>query len=492
MMISPGHEEPDQAELNPDVLLPEIRQGFVHWMMAAGVLALAVTAWQLLEIQEEATSSWVKPVVIALLAFSPVGLAVYLGLVKKRLVSTAAVYSAVTVAMLIAGGLVLAAAVVSMQNITPDPTVSITIPVNGLTLWMPYLLVLYALASVMIPMPPPLSFRGPLVLTIVWAIAVASTTSMGWDSLGRVAAVIVGVLFLVPGLVLSTWRWGRFQERLHHGQLQGHVERLGGELVRAREVHEGLFPEPMTGPVSFEYVYVPNEQIGGDFLHAWRCPKTGRTTIVLLDVVGHGLTAALTVNRLSGELDRLRAEFPDIGPGDLMSRLNRYIYLTMAQYSIYTTAGCFEIDPVDGVLRWVLAGHPPAMLRRENGSVEELECTAVLLGAVPDAQFDPDEQRTTVAPGDVIFGYTDGTIESRNPAGEEFTIDRMRDCVGFDTPPRDWPRFILNAVERHHAGNQTDDILVVCITYDHPHIPLDQDSFDPLDSTSLYIGTRGR
>src|SRR5690606_28540475 len=85
------------------------------------------------------------------------------------------------------------------------------------------------------------------------------------------------------------------------------------ELTDARRIHESLFPKPKCeGDVHFLYLYEPMRQIGGDYLFVSCAPTDdGRRemlSFVVIDVTGHGIPAALTVNRLHGELSRLFAE----------------------------------------------------------------------------------------------------------------------------------------------------------------------------------------
>ena len=72
----------------------------------------------------------------------------------------------------------------------------------------------------------------------------------------------------------------------------------------------------------------------------------GRLRVLLLDVTGHGLAAAMTVTRLSGEIERIIAEQPDIGPAALLQCLNHYTELLLSQHSIFATAVVAEVDPM--------------------------------------------------------------------------------------------------------------------------------------------------
>jgi sigma-B regulation protein RsbU (phosphoserine phosphatase) len=188
-----------------------------------------------------------------------------------------------------------------------------------------------------------------------------------------------------------------------------------------------MFPAPHDdGFVRFEYSYTPMREIGGDYVHL-HVGAEGLIHLTLMDVTGHGLAAALTVNRLYGELERIRAESPTAEPGEVMTLLNRYINLTMVRHNIFVTALCITLDPYEGRLYWCSAGHPPAFLRGVNGVVTELTATAVLLGALTPTEFKPDQRTMELSPGDVVLAYTDGAFETR---GSNRPLDGLEEACG--------------------------------------------------------------
>lgn len=280
----------------------------------------------------------------------------------------------------------------------------------------------------------------------------------------HVVIAMLSPLVLVPGAILAGWRIRVREERRSQETLRGRMTLVDDELSRARTIHDAMFPAAFEREIAFEYTYEPNHEIGGDYVHLHQCRATGAITITLLDVAGHGLAAALTVNRLYGELERIFAEDAAATPKQVMGLLNRYIHLTMSRHSMFATGTCMRLDPTDGELRWVSAGHPPSLLRRADGSVQDLDTTTILLGALGSDEFESVEERLSLTPGDVVIAYTDGAFEARNAAREQFGIPRIRDLVGFDTPPRAWSRFIAGAVQDHHGGVADDDVLIATMT----------------------------
>jgi serine phosphatase RsbU (regulator of sigma subunit) len=308
-------------------------------------------------------------------------------------------------------------------------------------------------------------------LMVVWAATFLVPHATEMEMLDRVVAIIVSPVVLVPGALVARWRAQRRAEDRQRAELTERVEHFGGELTRARIVHDAMFPQQFTGHIAFEYEYQPIREIGGDYVHTHVCPDTGRVLLTLLDVAGHGLAAALTVNRLFGELERILAENRNAEPAEITSLLNRYIFLTMSRHSLFATGTCMLLDPANGMLKWVSAGHPPSLVRHADGRVAELETTAALMGAIEPESFDPGQAEMKLSPGEVVIAYTDGAFEARNGEGMRFGMDRVRETARFDPPPRSWPKFIAGAVAQHHEGFADDDVLIAALTLRSMRVP---------------------
>ena len=373
---------------------------------------------------------------------------------RGRLETRGQVTTTATLMLIIVGTILIATRLV-LQKAVP------THPIFGIV----DLLVLHLLACLFLPWTPKESVPPFALLLLLWAVSILAPRFEEIDILDRVVGAIISPAILVPGALIAGWRSRRRQEDLERLQLGQQVRDIGGELSRARIVHDAMFPPPSgDGAVEFDYEYVPIAEIGGDYVHLHRCRDTGKVCLTLLDVAGHGLAAALTVNRLFGELERIRAENPKAAPGDVMSLLNRYIFLTMARHNLYATGACFELDPANGNLTWVNAGHPPAMLRQTTGSVSDVPGTTIMLGVESPDEFEPNEQVTTLRPGDVVIAYTDGAFEARDRNGKRLGIDLLRRTAAFDPPPRSWTKFMAHAVAQHHEGNADDDVLIASLT----------------------------
>jgi serine phosphatase RsbU (regulator of sigma subunit) len=272
----------------------------------------------------------------------------------------------------------------------------------------------------------------------------------------------------VPGAAICWWRHSRFRERFTQRMIKGRYLEMRRELVDARRIHEALFPRPIRdGPLRFDYAYEPMRQIGGDYLHVCLSPAEEGAerplNLVVIDVTGHGIPAALTVNRLHGELQRVFAENPRVGPGEVLRLLNSYVHLTLAGHSVYVTALCVRIDPERETIEYASGGHPPAFLRAVDGTLEQLASTAFVLGACPGEDFKADPKALRFGPGDALIAYTDGAIEARDRAGRYFGVGGLQRVLALTPAPRDggWPAIVTGAVDQHRFGPTADDTLVV-------------------------------
>lgn len=315
--------------------------------------------------------------------------------------------------------------------------------------------------SFMMPLSYTQSLAALLGPFILWFVLLMTTPSQ------ILADQLVPVVSLpwtaLPGLLMIRWRTKQRAQTAERIEIDEHVKNLGDELSRARDVHESLFPRRFDGDICFNYAYDPMSEIGGDFVHVAINKQSGTVSMTVLDVVGHGVVAALTVNRMYGEIERIWAEHPHCTAGQLIALLNRYVRLTMSRHDLYATGACYQICSKDGQLSWASAGHPPAFLRREDGSVEDLESTVMLLGVMEDDAFDSKTESRILNPGDIVISYTDGAMEARNPQGEQFGLKQLREAAAFTPPPRNWSNFLSSAVRRHHEGQTEDDILVATL-----------------------------
>jgi serine phosphatase RsbU (regulator of sigma subunit) len=327
----------------------------------------------------------------------------------------------------------------------------------------------HLLAAIFLPWT---TWQAIRTVGVVWLFYAVLTLAMG-DAAMEVKALSIGFtpLLGVPGSLVAWAKHSRRYEAYKLNFFQKRYADVRRELVDARRIHEALFPPARSSAnLSFRYEYEPMRQIGGDYLYAnWFGPSADKDrtlSVVLMDVTGHGIPAALTVNRLHGELERVFAEDPEIQPGEVLRLLNRYVHLTLATHSVFVTALCLKVDTRRGTIDYASGGHPPAFLRTVDGRIHELPSTTFVLGAAAAGEFDSDQQSLQFGPGDALIAYTDGAIEARDRTGKMMGVKGIQKLVAFGRPDPDrgWSGTVRQTVESHRYGPPADDTLVVEIT----------------------------
>jgi serine phosphatase RsbU (regulator of sigma subunit) len=217
-----------------------------------------------------------------------------------------------------------------------------------------------------------------------------------------------------------------------------------GELVAAREIQHVILPEHIEDIRGFkvESVYQPAHEVGGDFFQVLPTSEGG-VLIVVGDVAGKGLPAALLVSVLVGSI-RTVADYTQ-SPSTLLANLNeRLIGRTHGGFS---TALAAHLAP-DGSVTIANAGHLPPYLDGREIEISGALPLGILSGiSYETTQFDllPDQRLTF---------YSDGVIEARNQTGELFGFDRAK-AISTQTAAA--------IVEAAKLFGQEDDITVVTV-----------------------------
>jgi phosphoserine phosphatase RsbU/P len=190
--------------------------------------------------------------------------------------------------------------------------------------------------------------------------------------------------------------------------------RLRVEFAAAREVQQRLVPAalPPIDRFQIEAAYLPAQEVGGDFYQVLP-RKDGSTLIVIGDVSGKGLKAAMTGTLALGALRSLAQE--PLGPAQMLSRLNAQ--LAASSNGGFITCLCILSSP-DGILKLANAGHLPPY---QNGEEVALD-SGLPLGIAEQANY--AESILALAPGDRLTLVSDGIVEAQSPTRELFGFER--------------------------------------------------------------------
>jgi sigma-B regulation protein RsbU (phosphoserine phosphatase) len=209
------------------------------------------------------------------------------------------------------------------------------------------------------------------------------------------------------------------QARLHQEALE--KERLEREMELAAQIQRGILPRSLPVLEGYElYGWTrPARHVGGDYFDAVSLPD-GRWGLLVADVSGKGVSAALLVSTLHSALRLLLAR--GAGKEEMLRAVNSHL-VEFSAANKFATLLLAELDPASHRLSYVNAGHNPGLLLRRDGTTQALGACAVPLGLLPAAIF--TETSTELAPGDLLCMYSDGVTEATSRHGEELGMQRL-------------------------------------------------------------------
>ncbi len=280
------------------------------------------------------------------------------------------------------------------------------------SLWLGFLLAL--------PIPILTIFaNGPL-----WITLLSVTAPVSWalvlGAAGRVATLANEEALRLESAALekerehlkthATLREEVASERSQREELEAAQKLITTELKLAREIQRTLIPPDIVrSDVQVVVRNIPCSYVGGDYLQAYM-PRSDLLYLCVGDVSGHGVAAALVVNRIHGHVRRLILE--QRAPDQFLEELNRAALKILQHTYFFMTFGVFRIDLTKRRIEYATAGHPAQFLVHPDGSVDSLSTRNRLLGMDSDI-FDPElpTGTATFGPGDSLVLFTDGLFE---------------------------------------------------------------------------------
>lgn len=192
-------------------------------------------------------------------------------------------------------------------------------------------------------------------------------------------------------------------------------QRMEQDLLVAASIQEKILPVSLPKIAGYDIagVNIPSKSVGGDYYDCIPLAD-GRCALVMADVAGKGIPAALLVSSLHAYLRAyLESGMPLI---DLVRRLNQVIYNASTDDK-FITAFVAILSPGTGTIESVNAGHNPVYCLRIDGSVHELSAGGIALGML-DMDFPYQSEFTTIQKGEGILLYTDGIPEATDATME--------------------------------------------------------------------------
>ncbi len=238
--------------------------------------------------------------------------------------------------------------------------------------------------------------------------------------------------------------------------------RVARDMEIAREVQSRLFPQflPPLKTLQYTGTCIQARVVGGDY-YDFLDLGAGRMGIVLADIAGKGIAAALLMANLQANLrSRFMVALED--PHQLLQSVNR-LFVENTPEDSYATLFYADYDDANHCLRYANCGHNPPLLLRANGEVERLEATATVLGLF--SEWNCEVKKVALGVGDTLVIYTDGVTEATNPAGEEFGELRLTGILRAKAqlPVNEMLSTILAEVQQFSGACQADDLTLVVL-----------------------------
>ena len=247
-----------------------------------------------------------------------------------------------------------------------------------------------------------------------------------------------------------------------------HMERererrlLEHEMGLARAIQQALLPR---GFRDYPHLSVtghnhPCIDVGGDYFDAFPISED-QTAVLIADVSGHGLGAALLTTMLQGALSGMTL---GEDPVRVFNQINQFL-CEHSEVHHYATM-FFSLLSCDGTLRYIKAAHPSPILLRGGNATELYSDGSFPVGLLPEADFTCETVQ--LEPGDTLVMFSDGVTEAEDPDENQFGVPRLCELLaGQDnTHIEELQKMVLDAVDTFCRGAaQLDDITVLVARY---------------------------
>ncbi|MDA3901489.1 MAG: SpoIIE family protein phosphatase [Spirochaetes bacterium] len=176
--------------------------------------------------------------------------------------------------------------------------------------------------------------------------------------------------------------------------------------------------------IRYSYIYSPCQEIGGDFLNVVPI-ENNYINIIIADVVGHGITAAMATGVLKSAFSLFSESYAN-EPAKLMKSINNHYFKIMSRF--YATCYYGNLDITNMNISFAKGGHHHPLFWKESaGDFIEIEASGIGIGIMETAQY--KDVTYPVESGDKILFYTDGILEQHNQERQMFSEERLRNTM---------------------------------------------------------------
>ena len=252
---------------------------------------------------------------------------------------------------------------------------------------------------------------------------------------------------------------------------QLYLKGMERELEIGREIQKGFLPATLPQVDGWEIAvyFAAAREVTGDFYDAFRLGPEQQICLVVADVCDKGIGAALFMTLFRSLLRFTMGAAELFGVSSPVEKLeravaltNRYIANTHGHTSMFATVFIGLLDPKDGKLTYINAGHEPPVVMGSGEMPVRLTRTGPAVGLFPEAAF--GLQETWLRPGDLFFAYTDGATDALDPQGECFGEERLVSLLNNEVGADAFLGGIADELNGHiGAARQYDDVTMLAV-----------------------------
>ncbi|MBN1301100.1 MAG: PP2C family protein-serine/threonine phosphatase [Melioribacteraceae bacterium] len=250
-------------------------------------------------------------------------------------------------------------------------------------------------------------------------------------------------------------------EHLHKEALENETNKK--EISLAAEIQQKIIPSILPEIKGYEVagINIPSKEVGGDY---YDCIKLndGRYALVIADVAGKGVPAALLVSTLNASLNAYLNS--QIQLDELAARMNKVIYKASPSNK-FITFFIAVLSPESGELDIINAGHNPSLILKNDKRLYRVEAGGVALGMF-DMNLPYAGEKLIFNKGDKLLLYTDGIPEAMNSAEEEYSDEKLEEfyLLNSDCAASEFLDKLVAEVRKHTADTpQSDDITALLL-----------------------------
>jgi sigma-B regulation protein RsbU (phosphoserine phosphatase) len=239
-----------------------------------------------------------------------------------------------------------------------------------------------------------------------------------------------GDMFTAGDGQLATTIMTQVTAAIHNSRLvrvQKQTERVQQQMEIAARIQQSLLPKypPKLPNITLAAHCLPTANVGGDY-YDYLVDEDGCLTVLVADASGHSIGSALMITMARSILRHELARGSTLDK--VLANTNRAMIGDLMEAEMFISLFCARYNPATQQIAFANAGHnPPLLQRAANGQTLNLTGEGPVFGLLDNAAY--EERAAPVERDDILLLYTDGMVEARNLAGEQFGVERLQDLL---------------------------------------------------------------